>query len=83
MENTKWINENTSIQVLLDAEAEISNVIYTYKITGPSADRLTDTRKLLHRQIECLRGPAPSCYGQDDCSTSTLSTCPWRMTCGS
>ena len=25
----------------------------------------------------------PPCFGEDDCSTLMLSTCPWRMDCGS
>ncbi len=74
MKNNDWINETTVIQVLLDAEAQISN--------ADKAGNLAETRKMLHRQIEVLRGPAPPCYGQDDCSTLILSTCPWRMKCG-
>ena len=82
IDNT-WVNENTVIQVLLDAEAGISNAISRYDIKGKASDELTTIRATLHRQIECLRGPAPPCYGEDDCSASILSTCPWRMTCGS
>jgi hypothetical protein len=76
-----WVNETTVIQVLLDAEAGISNVM-----SGCNAKVAADlkvVRATLHRQIECLRGPAPDCYGEDDCSTACLSMCPWRMTCGS
>lgn len=76
-----WVNETTVIQVLLDAEAGISNVIPGSN--AKTAKELRVIRATLHRQIECLRGPAPSCYGEDDCSTALLSTCPWRMTCGS
>ena len=78
IDNT-WVNKTTTIQVLLDAEAQIGNFIYHNK----EANELEATRSMLHRQIECLRGPAPSCYGEDDCSTAVLSVCPWRMTCGS
>jgi hypothetical protein len=77
-----WVNETTSIQVLLDAEAGISNVLSRYKLVNDASSDLKVIRTTLHRQIECLRGPAPGCYGQDDCSTHILSICPWRMTCG-
>ena len=82
MIDDKWVNENTVIQVLLDAEAGISNVITRNNLGGNAATELRTIRATLHRQIECLRDPAPSCYGHDDCSTAVLSMCPWRMTCG-
>jgi hypothetical protein len=78
-----WVNETTAIQVLLDAEAGISNAISRHNIKGEAETELKVIRATLHKQIECLRGPAPPCYGEDDCSTMILSTCPWRMTCGS
>jgi hypothetical protein len=78
-----WVNKTTVIQVLLDAEAGISNAMYGENISGDGVALLNTVIATLHRQIECLRGPAPSCYGEDDCSTMILSTCPWRMTCGS
>ena len=78
-----WVNETTVIQVLLDAEAGISNTISNHKVPAKAVIELNIIRATLHRQIECLRGPAPRCYGEDDCSTACLSTCPWRMTCGS
>ncbi len=83
MINNNWVNETTSIQVLLDTEAGISNVISQHKIQGEAAVELAGIRATVVRQIECLRNPAPSCYGEDDCSTACLSMCPWRMTCGS
>lgn len=82
MINDKWVNETTSVQVLLDTEANISNVISRYKIQDEAAAELAVIRATVVRQIECLRDSAPSCYGNDDCSTACLSTCPWRMTCG-
>lgn len=82
MINDDWVNANTTIQVLLDAEAGISNVISRKSLKGGAATELKTIRATMHKQIECLRGPAPSCYGEDDCSTAMLSTCPWRMTCG-
>jgi hypothetical protein len=78
-----WVNKTTVIQVLLDAEAGISNAMYGENISGDGVAMLNTVIATLHRQIECLRGPAPPCYGEDDCSTAILSTCPWRMTCGS
>ncbi len=82
MLNNDWINDKTAVQVLLDAEAQLSNIMYHTLVPAIRAE-LTNTRSMLHRQIECLRGPdAPACYGQDDCSSSILSRCPWRMTCG-
>lgn len=83
MINDDWVNNTTAIQVLLDAEAGISNTISNYNIPNKAVTELKTVRATLHRQIECLRGPAPPCYGEDDCSTALLSTCPWRMTCGS
>ena len=77
-----WVNETTVIQVLLDAEAGISNGMYGENISGDGVAQLKTVIATLHRQIECLRGPAPDCYGEDDCSTNILSMCPWRMTCG-
>jgi hypothetical protein len=44
--------------------------------------RLSNELFTVTQRIEEMRGPAPSCYGEDDCSTAALSTCPWRMTCG-
>jgi hypothetical protein len=82
MVNDDWVNKNTSVQVLLDTEAGISNVISRHRILGKAASELTVIHTTVVRQIECLRGPAPSCYGEDDCSTEILSRCPWRMTCG-
>lgn len=76
------VNATTVIQVLLGAEAGISNVMAQHSIQGDAATELTTVRATIHRQIECLRGPAPDCYGEDDCSTNILSMCPWRMTCG-
>ena len=41
-------------------------------------------RKIIHEEIKVLRGKdAPVCWGEDDCSTAMLSTCPWRIDCGS
>ena len=78
-----WVNGSTVIQVLLDTEAGISNTISKHGIQGEAETELKTIRATIHRQIECLRGPAPSCYGEDDCSRTILSMCRWRMTCGS
>ena len=81
MINNDWVNQHTVIQVLLDAEAQIANTMSS--LPAPAAESLTKTRSMLHKQIEMIRDPNPPvCYGQDDCSTSILSRCPWRLTCG-
>ncbi len=55
----------TPIQALLDKEASLAN-----------------RRSLVHKQIVVLRGTEPPvCWGNDDCSTQILSTCPWRIDC--
>lgn len=56
-----------TIQELLNEEAELSN-----------------RRYYILEEIRNRRGPdAPVCFGEDDCSTNILSTCPWRFDCGS
>lgn len=64
----------TTIQELLDKEAELSNTGY-----GDSNER-----KEIHKTIRIMRKGRhqPLCFGQDDCSTMMLSVCPWRMDCG-
>jgi hypothetical protein len=63
-----------SIQILLDEEAYLS-----YEGTGRKEER-----EQLHTAIRLMRTqPAPACFGEDDCSTSILSRCPWRIDCGS
>lgn len=55
-----------SIQDLLDREATVGN-----------------EQGRIHKRIKELRGnEAPVCWGEDDCSTSILSRCPWRIDCG-
>ena len=57
----------SQIQTLLDKEAELSN-----------------RRYYILQQIKSLRGDEPPhCWGMDDCSTLTLSQCPWRIDCSS
>jgi hypothetical protein len=64
---------NTDIQALLDHEAWLSNNLKT----------TSKERKYVLRQIIKLRGTtAPGCHGEDDCSTSVLSCCPFRIDCG-
>ena len=63
-----------TIQELLDKEARLSNDGH-----GDS-----DFRKIIHEEIKARRGhDAPACWGEDDCSTSILMRCPWRIDCGS
>lgn len=61
------------IQNLLDKEAQLSN-----------QGQNNEFRWMIHAEIKQLRGPvAPTCWGQDDCSTNMLMRCPWRIDCGS
>lgn len=65
----------THLQQLLDKEAELSN-----------RGQNNDLRWMIHAEIKHIRGPesmAPSCWGEDDCSTNMLMRCPWRIDCGS
>jgi hypothetical protein len=56
----------TEIQTLLDKEASLAN-----------------RRELIQKQIKVMRGESPPhCWGFDDCSTTLLSQCPWRIDCG-
>ncbi len=62
-----------SIQILLDEEAWLSN-----NGQGDSEERMK-----IHTMIRLQRqAPPPSCFGEDDCSTTVLARCPWRMDCG-
>lgn len=63
-----------NIQELLDAEAILCNTGHE-----ESAERLK-----LHTLIRLSRNERyrPPCFGEDDCSTSILSTCAWRIDCG-
>ena len=55
------------MQELLDKEANLSNRRYH-----------------ILQQIKAARGTEPPiCWGNDDCSTSILSRCPWRIDCSS
>ena len=63
----------STIQDLLDQEAYLSN----------NGQGDSDERKKIHTVIRLKReGPPPGCFGNDDCSTSILSRCPWRIDCG-
>lgn len=63
-----------TIQELLDQEARLSN----------EGHGNSDFRKIILEEIKVRRGEhAPSCWGEDDCSTMTLMRCPWRIDCGS
>lgn len=55
-----------TIQQLLDEEADLGNKRYA-----------------IHQKIKEMRGDnPPRCYGEDDCSSSMLVVCPWRIDCG-
>lgn len=63
-----------TIQELLDQEARISN----------EGHGKSEFRMIILEEIKARRGnDAPSCWGEDDCSTMTLVRCPWRIDCGS
>lgn len=64
----------THLQNLLDQEARLSN---EGKADSEERQQLLTAIRLMRMQ------PAPVCFGEDDCSTSILSRCPWRMDCGS
>jgi hypothetical protein len=63
-----------SLQDLLNQEAKLSNAG-----KGDSVERQKILTTIRLMRDESYR---PSCFGEDDCSTSMLSTCPWRMDCG-
>lgn len=65
----------TEIQDLLNREAQLSN---TGK--GESSERQELLTMIRLKRNEQYR---PGCFGEDDCSTTMLSMCPWRMDCGS
>ena len=57
----------SNIQELLDKEANLANRRYH-----------------VLQQIKAARGDMPPrCWGQDDCSSSILIHCPWRIDCDS
>jgi hypothetical protein len=62
-----------NLQEMLDKEAQLSN----------AGKGKSEERQQLLTAIRLKRAqPAPVCFGEDDCSTQILSTCPWRMDCG-
>lgn len=65
----------SKMQDLLNKEARLSNAG-----KGDSAERQEILTLIRLQRDEAYR---PSCFGEDDCSTQMLSTCPWRMDCGS
>jgi len=66
----------STIQVLLDAEAAISNA-------KCKDAQIIDARLKILAEIKILRGTeTPPCHGDDDCSSYCLSVCPWRIDCG-
>jgi hypothetical protein len=65
----------TPLQELLNEEAKMSN---------KGMDKEHPFRKIILEEIRQRRGQTvPACFGEDDCSTSMLSRCPFRMDCGS
>lgn len=64
----------TQLQELLNREAKLSNAG-----KGDSVERQEILTMIRLKRNEQYR---PVCFGEDDCSTQMLSTCPWRMDCG-
>jgi hypothetical protein len=62
------------IQALLNEEAMLSN-----SGRGDSKERMELHTIIRLKRDESLR---PDCFGEDDCGTLMLSSCPWRMDCG-
>lgn len=45
--------------------------------------KLSDKEIQIKNEIRELRGCLPPpCFGDDDCSSMQLATCPWRFDCG-
>jgi hypothetical protein len=61
-----------NLQDLLNEEAKLCNTGF-----GDSEER-----RRIHTVIRLKRTHQPGCFGEDDCSTQMLSTCPWRIDCG-
>lgn len=66
-------NKNT-LQDLLNREAKLCNAS-----KGDSSERQELLTMIRLKRDEQDR---PPCFGEDDCSTSVLSQCAWRMDCG-
>jgi hypothetical protein len=65
--------ESTSLQDLLDKEAELDN----------SGHSDSEFRIIILEEIKAKRGEEPPfCWGWDDCSSEMLIRCPWRIDCG-
>ena len=62
-----------TMQDLLNKEADLSNAGYS----------TSEFRIIIHEEIKARRGTiAPACWGEDDCSSTILVRCPWRIDCG-
>lgn len=60
-----------TLQDLLAQEAQLGN-------SGKKKEQ-----EQIHVIIILKRGHIPpSCWGEDDCSSNILLTCPWRIDCG-
>ena len=70
----EWKDFMSEIQDLLNQEANLSN----------AGQGNSDERMRIHTLIRLKRDEQykPPCFGEDDCSTLMLSTCPWRIDCG-
>lgn len=64
----------SELQELLNCEATLSNA---GKASGEERQQILTLIRL--KRNDKWR---PECFGEDDCSTLMLSTCPWRIDCG-
>jgi hypothetical protein len=65
-------DKEITLQDLLNQEATLCNI----------GQGESEERKQIHTLIRLKRTDCPPCFGEDDCSTLMLSTCPWRIDCG-
>jgi hypothetical protein len=67
-------DKEITMQDLLNQEAILCNTGQ-----GKSEERMGVHTLIRLKRDEQYR---PPCFGEDDCSTLMLSTCPWRIDCG-
>lgn len=63
----------TTLQNLLNEEARLANQMAALR---------QERAKLRQKIIEIRPKNPPHCFGEDDCGTQMLVTCPYRWECG-
>lgn len=64
------------------SESLIQKLLNEEAILGYRGNKKTmDERKAIHVLIKLARDNPPPCWGQDDCSSHELASCPWRIDC--